>query len=87
MNDLEARFISLSQELHTIAKRAAEARKVLIIFYLTEHYPGLPYTITIMDDNILAVDLVFPTVSHDISQYIVDEVADYLQGLLLPVGS
>jgi hypothetical protein len=82
MNEQEERFVSLSKEMHTLALQAAQARKILIMIYLTEHYPGVPYTITIMEDNILAVDIVFPGLGRNTGKHIVDEVTEYLQGLL-----
>jgi hypothetical protein len=87
MNEQEERFVSLLKDMHTLALQAAEVRKTLIIAYLTTYYPGVPYTITIMEDNILAVDIVFTGLGRHWSKRIVDEVTTYLQGLLSSVNT
>ncbi len=78
----EERFVVLHRELHAKAREAAEARKTLVELYVAVHFPGVPYKATIMDDNILSIDLVFPGLGRDLSQTIVNEVREYLRSLL-----
>jgi hypothetical protein len=82
MTDREKRFVALKQELQTKAREAAEARKSIIGLYVAFHYPGVPYKITIMEDNLLSIDIVFPGLGRDLSHIVVNEVRGYLQELL-----
>lgn len=77
----EQHFIVQCRQLYDATRAAALAKKTLMEAYLTLHYPGVSYEITVLNEN-FSLDLVFPGLSRDVSRPLAQELNDYLQRLL-----
>jgi hypothetical protein len=81
LNTLEETFVRKHQELHAAAKEAAIVRKALTDAYMTRH-PDIPFTVTVMEDNILDLDIVFPGIGRARSRQLAQEIRAYITSLL-----
>ncbi len=79
---IEQEYIQLHRHLQTIAYAAAQAKIQVIGAYLERYHPGVSSTITVVDENVLSLTLVFPGLGKRASRQLAQELADYLQRLL-----
>ena len=80
--DLEAEYRDVCHRLHTAARDAAYAKKWLIERWMLLHYPAIPCVVTIMQDNMLSLDVCFPGTDQETSTRLAHEVNEYLESLL-----
>ena len=82
MDKLEEQFIAAHQALHAATKQASEIKKALIEAYIALHYPDISCQVTIMQENLLSLDVVFPGLGRDNSRRLSLEISSYLQNLI-----
>jgi hypothetical protein len=82
LHDLENDYKDTRHKLHTAAVEAAHARKQLIEAWVTLHYPAIACVATIMDGNLLSLDIAFPGTDKETSTRLAHEANEYLEGLL-----
>lgn len=82
MSDLEQTFIQATKRLYEATQQYAQLKLQMIHDYMEKHHPGVTFEVKSEEDNLLAVDLVFPGAGRTRSYELACEVNNYLQGLL-----
>ena len=81
-DDLKNEYMDACQRVYTATKEAIYAEKALVESWMDTHYPAIPCTVTIMEDNLLSLDIVFPGVHRDTAKRLAQEIADYIHEIL-----
>lgn len=81
LDQLEHQYIDAHKELYDVARKATNAKKCLMEAYVELHHPGVYCHITIMEDNMLSLDVVFPGLENNAARRLGQELCDYLQRL------
>ncbi len=82
LEDFESEYKDASAQLYTAAVEAARAKKTMIEQWVALHYPAIPCVVTVVNDNLLSLDVCFPGIDRATSTRLAYEVNDYLQELI-----
>ena len=75
-------YMYACQRMYAATKEAIYAEKALVEAWMDTHYPAIPCTVTIIEDNLLSLDIAFPGVHRATAKRLAQEIANYVSGLL-----
>lgn len=81
MSDLINTYNSKKQALYNAALEWAIARKAVIEAYVAEHYPGTSCVVSVLEHDLLSLEVTFPGIGRDRSSKLAREIHKYLEGL------
>lgn len=82
VGNVEQEFRQTSSQLFQVSQRFADLKLLLLSHYMAEHHPDVQFQAKTVDDNLLSMDVVFPSLGRVASRELSNEINLYFQGLL-----